>query len=129
MLVSTRAATSVEILSSPSAVVRLRCGACRPALAVAFGRLVEPTELRFPILVRRLFTWRDQANRLTGRHPVYIVARTDMILVRDLPGHSDLVLGCDLSHTRFPQPLSLPEQGSDPCSTAKSFAAEVGPCP
>src|ERR1022692_3665874 len=125
MLVSTRAATSVEILSSPSAVARLRCGACQPALAVAFGRLVEPTELRLSTLGRRLFAWRNYANRLTGRRPVDIVARTDMILIRDLPGHSDLVLGCDLSHTRFLQPLSLPEQGSDPCSTAKSFAAEV----
>src|ERR1017187_5666355 len=97
MLVSTRAATSVEILSSPPAVARLRCGACHPALAVAFGRLVEPTELRLSTLGRRLFAWRDHANRLTGRHPVYVIARTDMILVRDLPGHSDLVLGCALA--------------------------------
>src|ERR1039458_6096333 len=105
MLVSTRAATSVEILSSPSAVARLRCGACQPALAVAFGRLVEPTELRLSTLGRRLFAWRDHANRLTGRHPVDVVSRTNMVFVGDLSGHSDLVLGCDLSHTRFPQPL------------------------
>lgn len=69
---------------------------------MAFGRLIEPMEPRISILGRRLPAWRNDANYFTGRHPVYVVTGFDMVLVRDFLGYSDLVLGCDFSHVRFP---------------------------
>lgn len=80
----------------------------RWTIALAFGRLIEPTELRFSILWCRLFAGRDDANYFTGRRPFYVITRLDVVFFHDSPGHSDLVFGCDFSHNLLRRILSLP---------------------
>ena len=103
---STRAATPVEVLSAPSSVARPPRGTCRRPLAVAFGGLIEQTELRFPALRCRLFPGRNHPNHFAGRYPVYVVARTNPVRFRDSPRQSHLVFGCNFSHAFF-QPSIL----------------------
>jgi hypothetical protein len=129
MLVSTRAATFVEVLSSPTPSARphgrTRLLTYRRTPAVAFGRLVEQTELRFSIFGRHSLAWRNDANHFAGGYPVDLITGADAVPFRDLLGHSDLVFRCDLAHTYIPAHASHPYHSKDKI-LVQPFIADYG---
>ncbi len=74
----------VELLTFPASVARRLRLMHRGAPAVPFGGLVEQTELRFSILRRGLFAWRNDTNHFAGRDPVDNVAWTDTVAFRTI---------------------------------------------
>jgi len=61
-LVSLRAATSVEVLSSPASVLGPLGSGCRWTPAVAFGGLIEAAELRFSVFGRGSLSFRNKSG-------------------------------------------------------------------
>jgi hypothetical protein len=68
---------------------------------MALGGLVEQTELQRSIFNCPLLAWRNDANYVAGRYPINFITGPDLVLFGDHLRHGDLVLGCDLSHTRL----------------------------
>src|SRR6185503_7911859 len=98
MLVSTRAATSVEVLPSPTAFVCLRDFATSGAASQAFCRPVKQAETRFRIFYLRRFALGNHPDCIAGFLPKNVITRTDSIPVRDRLWQGDLVLGCNFGH-------------------------------
>jgi len=61
-LVSLRAATSVEVLSSPASVLGPLGSGCRWTPTVAFGGLIEAAELRFSVFGRGSLSFRNKSG-------------------------------------------------------------------
>src|SRR5690348_14277893 len=101
MLVSTRLATRVEILSFPVALRRRLLGKNHILLALALSRrgLVEQPQSFFEAQHRlRTPAWEDHADAVAGRQELDVVARLDAVLVRNVLRDRDLELAGDFGH-------------------------------
>lgn len=76
---STRAATLVEVLSSPTSFARLRCRPRRWTPPVTFRCPVEQSEPGFSILGSLLSGRWNDANHLARGYPLDVVAGTDTV--------------------------------------------------
>src|SRR5690349_20020541 len=83
MFVSTRAATSVEVLSRLAPVVGPPFHRLKRALAETLGCLVEQMEPELSILGSRLAARGNDPNHVAGGHPVNVITWTDAVLVCD----------------------------------------------
>src|SRR5437868_12184933 len=98
MLVSTSAATRVEVLSFPSAVLRRRQRARPFASSLA---LASPVELPEPVLWRQdvfLHTRRDDRDRFTRRNELDFIAHLDVVSIDEALWQGDLEFAGDSGH-------------------------------
>ena len=89
-LVSTRAATTVQILSSPASILieAFRLGCCGSS-ALTFGSLVEQSKFAALVVGVDRLSGRNHPDDFAGRHPLNIVARMDAVLLGDHLGYCD----------------------------------------
>src|SRR6185312_1550876 len=99
MLVSTRAATSIEILPPPAPLRHpAHGGSARIPNPLSLRGLIEQAEPLFETKAWRWRTWGNDSDDLSRRLPVDLVSRRDTIAFRHHFGDRDLELARDLRH-------------------------------
>src|SRR5260370_2791032 len=110
MLVSTSAATGIEILAPPAAVPSraAQMRSCLTAL-LALSRTLKQTQPRFEIQGGNLPAGRNDADHLTSGDPFDLVARTDPELLAKSLGQRHLAFaGYPCPPLTLPRPRPLP---------------------
>src|SRR3990172_3535982 len=103
MLVSTSAATAVEILAPPSALARGSTSTLGPlAPPLALLGAVEESKALLDARPERAAARGDHANRIPSGLPVDLVAGLDPVAVCQRPGDRHLELAGDLRHGPYP---------------------------
>src|SRR5262249_28184816 len=101
MLVSTRAATIVELVARPAAIRRTPRGGCCLAIAVTRGRAIEEQEPRRRIAAARAGPHERHPDAVGAGRPFELIARLDVESLGNGLGHCDLKLAGDLDHRPY----------------------------
>jgi hypothetical protein len=100
ILVSTRAAAPVQVLSGPTPLPGAPRLSRRSTPAMPFCRLVEQTQQRSSILHHQGFARRDDVNHFSSGHPVDFITGTNLEAISDFSGYCNLnlILGRYFGH-------------------------------